>query len=121
MISSEKALSAVFANKAFSVERRGVEPPTSALRTHESSVPSVNLSEVTATGSDGCTNGCTSETGKARRSRSKAGIEPAPAAADASTGGDFAAALAMIASLPLSDAEKAEAVRRLLGPTRRGD
>ena len=28
---------------------------------------------------------------------------------------DFAAALVMIASLPLSDAEKAEAVRRLLG------
>ena len=36
MISSEKALSAVFANKAFSVERRGVEPPTSALRTQRS-------------------------------------------------------------------------------------
>ena len=29
-------------------------------------------------------------------------------------GGDFAEALAMIAALPLSDAEKAEAVRRLL-------
>ena len=34
--SSEKALSAVFANKAFQVERRGVEPPTSALRTQRS-------------------------------------------------------------------------------------
>ena len=33
---SEKALSAVFANKAFQVERRGVEPPTSALRTQRS-------------------------------------------------------------------------------------
>ena len=29
--------------------------------------------------------------------------------------GDFAAALVMIAGLPLSDADKAEAVRRLLG------
>ncbi|MCK4873830.1 MAG: hypothetical protein KAS72_14005 [Phycisphaerales bacterium] len=29
--------------------------------------------------------------------------------------GDFAEALAMIARLPLSDAEKAEAVRRLIG------
>ena len=36
MISSEKALSAVIANKAFRVERRGVEPPTSALRTQRS-------------------------------------------------------------------------------------
>ena len=34
--SSEKASPAVFADKAFSVERRGVEPPTSALRTQRS-------------------------------------------------------------------------------------
>jgi len=33
---------------------------------------------------------------------------------DVATSGDFTAAMAMIASLPLSDAEKAEAVRRLL-------
>lgn len=33
---------------------------------------------------------------------------------DSAPSADFAAALAMIASLPLSDAEKAEAVRRLL-------
>lgn len=32
-------------------------------------------------------------------------------------GEHFAAALAMIATLPLTDAEKAEAVRRLLGGT----
>lgn len=34
--SSKKALPAVFASRAFQVERRGVEPPTSALRTQRS-------------------------------------------------------------------------------------
>jgi hypothetical protein len=34
--SSEKALSAGVANKAFPVERKGVEPSTSALRTQRS-------------------------------------------------------------------------------------
>ena len=42
-------------------------------------------------------------------------LEGAPgAAAAAPAADDFAAALAMIATLPLSDEEKAEAVRRLL-------
>ena len=40
-------------------------------------------------------------------------VGAAKGAADAERGG-FAAALAMIAQLPLSDAEKAETVRRLL-------
>ena len=38
----------------------------------------------------------------------------APAAVAEPPAGDFAAALMMIAALPLTDAEKAEAVRRLL-------
>ncbi len=118
MISSEKALSAVFANKAFRVERRGVEPPTSALRTQESRVPSGNLSEVAASGLAVCTSVCTSQPPKRRKRGSDAAsvgavgtpaeVKPEPVETD------FAAALLMIAGLPLSDADKAEAVRRLL-------
>ena len=67
--------------------------------------------------------GCTSETEKTRRSRSKVGADAAPAASVVvvepaavvePAEGEFAKALLMIASLPLSAAEKAEAVRRLL-------
>jgi hypothetical protein len=46
-----------------------------------------------------------------------AGVDAKPSTAAASNQrlpSDFAAALVIIASLPLSDAEKAEAVRRLL-------
>ena len=50
----------------------------------------------------GCTERCTDAT--------ETGGADAP-------GGHFAAALAMIAGLPLTDAEKAEAVRRLLAVT----
>jgi hypothetical protein len=45
----------------------------------------------------------------------------ANASPDAATPGDFTAALMMIATLPLSDAEKAEAVQRLLQSKRHQD
>ena len=119
MISSEKALSAVFANKAFRVERRGVEPPTSALRTQESRVPSGNLSDVAATDSGACTAACTSKPPNRRKRGADAaaveGVEtPAEVRAAKPVETDFAAALKMLAVLPLSDEERAEAVRRLL-------
>ena len=66
-----------------------------------------------ASGSAVCASICTSEPEKTRRSRSKA-APPTPAAKPEPHAGDFAAALMMIAVLPLTDAEKAEAVRRLL-------
>ena len=92
------------------MERKGVEPSTSALRTHGSTVLSENLSEVVSTGKSRCTSGCTREPEKKRKARAIA--EAQSTAAKGSD--DFAAALAMIATLPLSDEEKAEAVRRLL-------
>ena len=52
--------------------------------------------------------------GYIERSRSKAMVDAAPAAAVESSEGGFSKALLMIALLPLSDAEKADAVRRLL-------
>ena len=111
---SKKALPAVFASKAFGVETTGIEPATSGLQSQPHRVPSENLSDVAATGSGRCTNGCTSKPEKARRSRSKVGSDAAPAAAVQPGDGDFTKALLMITSLPLSDADKAEAVRRWL-------
>ena len=82
------------------METTGIEPVTSGLQSHSDRVLSANLSELTSTVESRCTNGCTSEPENHH--------EP-------TRPGDFAAALAMIATLPLTDAEKAEAVRRLLG------
>ena len=54
-------------------------------------------------------------TGRKRKSEPAVeSINNASAESDAAMSGDFAAALAMIASLPLSDEQKAEAVCRLL-------
>ncbi|MDP1796961.1 MAG: hypothetical protein Q8K78_05750 [Planctomycetaceae bacterium] len=44
------------------------------------------------------------------------GAEKTPAGTPEPAETDFAAALLLIAGLPLSDADKAEVVRRLLGP-----
>ena len=81
----------------------------------KSRVPSGNLSEVAATADSCCTNGCTSEPPKRRkrgadaasagRAEATAEVKPAPVETD------FTAALKMLSLLPLSDAEKAEAVR----------
>ena len=77
-------------------------------------VPSPSRSGLTATEDSRCTTGCTSKTKKARRSPSKAVADTTPAAAVEAGEGGFAKALLMIALLPLSDAEKADAVRRLM-------
>jgi hypothetical protein len=104
------------------VEDNGVEPMTSCMPCREHRVLSENLSGLTATENSRCTTGCTSETKKARRSRSKvvADLAPTPASAVESNEGGFAKALLMIASLPLSDAEKADAVRRLMADQANG-
>ena len=101
-------------NNLNQVEDDGVEPTTSCMPCRGHRVPSGNLSGLTATEDSRCTTGCTSKTKKARRSRSKAVADTAPAAAVESSEGAFAKALLMIALLPLSDAEKADAVRRLM-------
>ena len=95
----------------------GFEPATSTSRTYKTRVPSGNLSEVAATADSCCTNGCTSKPPKRRKRGADAaavgGVET-PAVKPEPVETDFAAALKMLALLPLSDEERAEAVRRLL-------
>ena len=110
-IPSEKALPAGFASKASQVGMTGFEPATSTSRMQPHRVASESPQRVAATDESGCSNGCSdspeNELGDlARRSF--------PIKADS-----FSSALAMIASLPLSDAEKAEAVRRLMAEQER--
>ena len=88
------------------MERKGVEPSTSALRTQGLRVASDCLSRVTESDDAGLTNGLTSKGETAGKCESLRAL--------AANRDSFSAALAMIASLPLSDAEKADAVRRLM-------
>ena len=79
--------------------------------------PYENLSEVAATADSCCTNGCTSKPPKRRKRGADAaavGAVETPAGTPEPVETDFAAALKMLALLPLSDEERAEAVRRLL-------
>ena len=115
---SEKPSPAVFASKGLKVGMTGIEPAASTSRTYKTRVPSGNLSEVAATADSRCTNGCTSKPPKRRKREADAAavgavetladVKPEPGETD------FAAALKMLALLPLSDEERAEAVRRLL-------
>ena len=70
-------------------------------------------SQVAATPDSGCSTGCSSspknERGEACGGSVSSRADSLPIKADS-----FSAGLAMIASLPLSDAEKADAVRRLM-------
>jgi len=116
---SEKASPAVFASKALKVGMTGFEPATSTSRTYKTRVPSGNLSDVAATVDSRCTNGCTSKPPKRRKrgadAASVGAVEtPAEVGATKPVETDFAAAFKMLAMLPLSDEERAEAVRRLL-------
>jgi len=52
-----------------------------------------------------------------RKRKSEPAVTTGNGSSDVATRKDFASSLAMIATLPLSDAEKAEAVRRLLNPS----
>jgi hypothetical protein len=89
--------------KTYKVETKGLEPSTSALRTQQPQVASGKVKRVTARQSAVCTSVCTSD------AKSGHGNCSEPAVTDG-----FAAAVQAIMTLPLSDAEKAEAVRRLL-------
>ena len=100
------------------VEDSGIEPLTSCMPFRDTRVLSDTLSEVAATADSRCTTCCTSEPLKRRKRVADAAsvggvgtpaeVKPEPVETD------FAAALKMLALLPLSDEDRAEAVRRLL-------
>ena len=100
------------------METTGIEPATSGLQSQRHRVPSENLSEVVATDSGACTTACTSKPPKRRKrgadAASVGGVETPAEEKPEPVETDFAAALKMLAVLPLSDEERAEAVRRLL-------
>ena len=77
----------------------GFEPAAFWSQTRRTSIASVSDKELTTSLTLGCTTGCTT----------KPQNDNATVASD-----DFAKALLMIATLPLTDTEKAEAVRRLM-------
>ncbi len=104
---TKKPLSAEFANKGELIGLTGFEPATSCTPSKNDGIPSDNPSEVTSSGESACTTACTNSTENALRI--SLGIRAGLGGSDG-----FAAALLMIAGLPLSDADKAEAVRRLL-------
>ena len=88
------------------MERKGVEPSTSALRTQGFGVLSENPPEVASFAGPQLTNELTNSP---ENDHGEAVQDSVPIKGDS-----FSASLAMIASLPLSDAEKADAVRRLM-------
>ena len=93
----------------------GFEPAASTSRTYLHVVPSENPSGLTESDTTVCTSVCTSELEKRRKPGSDAALSgPVENAEAKPVETDFAAALMMLAKLPLSDEERAEAVRRLL-------
>ncbi|MFH1417673.1 MAG: hypothetical protein ABII12_05225 [Planctomycetota bacterium] len=88
----------------------GLEPTTFALRRREHRTEPVKPQGLASGGADACTNACNNSPGSPHESTADT--------ADAGPVGEhFAEAVAMLARLPLTDAERAEAVRRLLGAT----
>ena len=91
----------------------GFEPATSTSRTQTHRVTSDSRQRLRATDDSGCTNGCTNSL-ENERGDVVDGLDSTLPDLLTIKADSFSAALAMIASLPLSDAEKAEAVRRVL-------
>ena len=87
------------------MEPRGIEPLTSALRTQPTPVLNAANNGVTTPRRNTCTSTCTNDDESLSTTDNQGHVgDP-----------NFAEAMLMIARLPLSDEERAEAVRRLLG------
>ena len=96
----------------------GLEPATFSLEGCERRTEDVYSQELTSAPTNACTNACTDGAEIEHRGPAEAVPEAAAGAVrvgDADgAGGHFAEAVAMLARLPLTDTERAEAVRRLL-------
>lgn len=97
----------------------GFEPTTCGLQSREHRTEGTQPQELTSAPTNACTNACTDgveiEHGGPADGASATAVGTVSTGGAGAAGERFAAALAMIATLPLTDAEKAEAVRRLLG------
>ena len=92
--------------RCFQISSIGIEPTTFGFGGRGQQVPSDSLSEVASIADPQRTN---ERTSSPENDHGRAVQDSLPIKGDS-----FSAALAMIASLPLSDAEKADAVRRLM-------
>jgi len=101
---TKKASLPGFGNEALKRPRRDLNPQPPDRQSGDDEFQPVSLSLVTETGEP--VSPCVSPIGRVSETVVATPNRPAQ--------GDFAAALTMIAALPLSDDEKAEAVRRLL-------
>ena len=84
----------------------GFEPAASTSRMQPLRVASENQQGLAATGVSGCSSGCSDSP--------ENGLGDVVRGSFLCNADSFSASLAMIASLPLSDAEKVDAVRRLM-------
>ena len=104
----------------------GLEPRTYGLKGREPGAEPLAKQPVTNTDANACTNACTESRDSCYETRAdacaetslsddKGGARPAQNGGDSGPTGDaFAEAVVMLVRLPLSNAERAEAVRRLL-------
>ena len=96
----------------------GIRTPKMRFQNREHRMEGTQPQELTSDPTNACTNACTNLAEIEHGGPAEAAPATAAGAVSASdadgAGERFAAALAMIATLPLADAEKAEAVRRLL-------
>ena len=91
----------------------GFEPAASTSRMQPHRVTSDSQQRLRATDESGCSSGCSSSP-ENERGEVVGGSVSSQAESLTIKADSFSAALAMIASLPLSDAEKAQAVRRIM-------
>ena len=96
----------------------GLEPITCGLQNREHRTEGTQSQELTSAPTSACTNACTDGAGIEHAGPAEAApvtVAGAVSVGDADGAGEhFAEAVAMLARLPLTDTERAEAVRRLL-------
>ena len=95
------------------MEQKGIEPLTSSLRTKEPELEPEQKQELTGDAADAYTQAYIESPDSVHIDPPGDDFTPA-GDGSAAPGDDFAAALMAIQGLPLSDEEKAEAVRRLM-------
>jgi len=89
------------------MREQGLEPWTHGLKGRKPRTEATQLQDVTSDGASACTNACTD-------SPDSGHSDAAEPAGEQTIGERFAEAIVMLERLPLSDEERAEAIRRLL-------